>query len=49
MDKLKTFALYGSSIARAVAITLLDEMSDGKLIATLQKILEDENPEKGDI
>jgi len=41
VDQLKIFALYGSSIAQAVAITLLDEMSDGKLIATLRKVLGD--------
>jgi len=38
-DTLIKLALNGSPIAKAVALTLLDEMYDGKIIAELKRIL----------
>ncbi|AIG98470.1 hypothetical protein AFULGI_00017110 [Archaeoglobus fulgidus DSM 8774] len=40
-DTLIKLALNGSPIAKAVALTLLDEMYDGKIIAELKRILKE--------
>ena len=39
--KRMTVALNGSPVARAAALTLLDEMYDGKIIAELKRILKE--------
>lgn len=41
-ETLIKLALNGSSVARAAALTLLDEMYDGKIIAELKKLLEEQ-------
>ena len=41
-DMLIKLALNGSPVARAAALTLLDEMYDGKIIAELKKLLEEQ-------
>ena len=41
-DTLIKLALNGSPVARAAALTLLDEMYDGKIIAELKKLLEEQ-------
>jgi len=41
-ETLIKLALNGSPIAKAAALTLLDEMYDGKIIAELKKLLEEQ-------
>ncbi len=41
-ETLIKLALNGSPVARAAALTLLDEMYDGKIIAELKKLLEEQ-------
>ncbi len=40
-ETLIKLAINGSPIARAAALTLLDEMYDGKIIAELKRILKE--------
>lgn len=37
IDILKRLALFGSPVARAAALTLLDELSEGKLLKKLER------------
>ena len=40
-ETLIKLAINGSPVARAVALTLLDEMYDGKIIAELKRVLKE--------
>ena len=40
-ETLIKLALNGSPVARAAALTLLDEMYDGKIIAELKRIMKE--------
>jgi len=40
LESLKRLALYGSPIARAAALTILDQMTDGRIVEELKRILD---------
>lgn len=40
LEMLKKLALYGSPTARAAALTILDQMTNGRITKELKKILD---------
>ncbi|MBO8182418.1 MAG: hypothetical protein H0Z28_06450 [Archaeoglobus sp.] len=46
IEKLKRLVVFGSPIARAAALTLLDEAMDGRLLDEIQKMNRDGNTDK---